>query len=204
MAKKKSTKIANRDFSYGVMVIFISSLLSFLMIVFLDLSLGLNQFGDAVVEVDGKTIDQRIQDNWIIFVVLLVIVGFETVLQWVLALLGADKVVETFKRKVLMYNSIDRKGEKNPNKKGTFEMWTIRHFIGSGIIALFIPGYTLPFMIGSVAFEWVERTTSHNSKIYAYRKEPLGNQLLDIIANTLGYLTGTYLSGLLGHPLAII
>ena len=93
---------------------------------------------------------------------------------------------------IWVVGDVDKKRNKNTNEKGTFDWWTVRHFIGGFLIGLAIPYRRVEFFAGGVAFETGEEWLSRQQPDYSGAHEKLSNKGVDLVANQLGYELGSF------------
>ena len=85
--------------------------------------------------------------------------------------------------------SKDTERNLDTKKKGTFDLWSIRHFIGGFFIGLIIPNESVKMFGAGVAFEVGEEVLAEYTP--AGTSEPLSNKASDLVMNQLGYELGS-------------
>nr|BDI55285.1 MAG: DUF2585 containing protein [uncultured archaeon] len=95
--------------------------------------------------------------------------------------------------KLMRINKEDLERDARPETKTAFDRWTIRHMIGSIPIGMIKPNKSGHMLVSSVAFEVGEAVIARSKPEYSFRTEPLGNKVVDIIFNQIGYEIGSAL-----------
>lgn len=200
----------NREFHISFTFAIIAAIIGFILTMIIDSYYGIYQFTNKETKINNLAHwESLIRENYIIFFFLLLIIAIEPVIIW-LIYKSPPKTKRKINRmrktgaKAIRWNKTDAGRNKKPQTKPPIDRWTYRHFLGSLIVALFVPGLFLLFFIGSSAFEIFEHRTSTTTNVFRYRYEQTSNQIIDIIANMLGYYAGSWISEYMGNPLSLI
>lgn len=95
--------------------------------------------------------------------------------------------------RLMRINKEDIERDANPSTKPAFDRWTIRHMIGSIPLGVVVPNKSGTMLASSVAFEVGEEIVAKSKPEYYFRHESLGNKIVDIIFNQVGYEIGSAL-----------
>lgn len=95
--------------------------------------------------------------------------------------------------KLMRINQQDLERDAKPLTKPAFDRWTIRHMIGSIPIGMIKPNKSGHMLVSSVAFELGEAVIAKSKPEYYFRSEPIGNKIVDIVFNQIGYEIGSAL-----------
>ncbi|OLS19732.1 MAG: hypothetical protein HeimC2_40380 [Candidatus Heimdallarchaeota archaeon LC_2] len=104
--------------------------------------------------------------------------------------LGDSKISKAYS-KIWHQTDVDRKNNANPDQKGAFDLWTIRHFVGGFVIGLAVPNRSAEFFVGGVGFEAGEEWISTKNPKAKGAHESLTNKGTDLVANQMGYELGS-------------